>query len=164
MDITFLDATKKSLSGVAIPIRDPRVKRGDADEDTRPFLRENDEDSKSPLVTITILGPDHPRVSKLLAPQRARYMQQALMATTRKGVRLSPVDVQAEEAENMAIAVAATVDWSGWRNAGELWPCTPENAEHLYTINRDVMEQVLAALRERANFLPVSKGLSLIHI
>lgn len=153
MDISFIDASKKSIEGRTVKIRDPRVRRNfDADTDTRPFLLSDDNDPNS-IVTIDIYGPDHPRVKKLLAPQRARYMQAAFMSQSKRGVKVTPEEMAAEEAENLDIAVAATRGWSGWKNNGEDFPCDAGNARRLYEMSTDVQNQVLEALRDAAGFL-----------
>lgn len=154
MDISFIDASKKSVEGRTVKIRDPRVRRNfEAETDTRPFLRVDDDDPNADIVTIDIYGPNSPRVKRLLAPQRARYMQAAFNSQSRKGVKITPDELLLEEEENLEIAVAATRGWSGWTMNGEAFPCTAENARQLYTMSTDVQAQVLEALRDMAGFL-----------
>jgi hypothetical protein len=154
VEISFIDASKKSVEGRTIKIRDPRVRRNyDADVDNRPFLRVDDANPRSDIVTIDIYGPDHPVVKRLLAPQRARYMQAAFNSQSKKGVRITPEEIAAEEAENLDIAVAATRGWHGFKNMGEVFPCNAENARQLYTMSADIQGQVLDALRDAAGFL-----------
>jgi hypothetical protein len=151
IDIATLDTTTLSEQGVAMPLRDPRVRRDyEQADDTRPLL--TDADGKH--VTITVLGPDNPKVSRMLLPQRARFQTQALATQGRKGVTFTVEDMRREEAENIDIAVAATVAWSGFTRNGEPFPCTAENARTLYTTNADIRDQVIAFVRDRGNFLP----------
>lgn len=153
IDIASLDTTTLSEEGVAMAVRDPRVKRDwTKDDDDRPFLY-GDAEMKQ-RVTITVLGPDSPRVARLLAPQKARFQTQALASQSRRGAKISPEDALREDQENIDIAVAATVTWVGFLAGGAPFPCTAENARALYTSNRDVCDQVIAFVRERANFLP----------
>lgn len=158
MDLSFINATKASEEGATINIHDPRVPRDpDSERDTRPFLPVDDKDATKGLVEIDVYGPDHPTVSRLMQPQRARYMQQALMSGTKKGVRMSAEDIALEEEENLNIAVAATYGWRGFTNNGEVFPYSPENARLLYTSNKDIMLQVLMKVRDTATFLTRSK-------
>lgn len=154
MNISFLDASKKSIEGRSIKIRDPRIRRNfDADTDTRPFLLIDSNDPESGIVTIDIFGPDHPKVKRLLYPQRARYMQAAFMSQSKKGVKISAEEIATEEEENLEIAVAATRGWSGFRDGNDEFPCNPDNARRLYMMSTDIQSQVLDALRDTASFL-----------
>ena len=151
LDILTLDTTTLSEQGVAMPLRDPRVRRDyEQAEDTRPWLVDDDGNA----ITITVLGPDNPKVARLLLPQRARFQTAALAAQGRKGVTFTMEDMRREEAESVDIAVAATVAWSGFTKGGEPLSCTAENARALYTSNGDVRDQVIAFVRDRGNFLP----------
>ena len=146
LDISSLDTTTLSESGVPMRIRDPRVKRDyEETDDTRPFLTKED----GTPITITVFGPDTPRVARLLMPQRARFQTAALATQGRKGVKFSVEDMQREERENIDIAVAATSTWDGLSPA-----CDAAAARTLYTTNADIREQVLAFVRDRGNFLP----------
>lgn len=151
IDILSLDTTTLSEQGVAMPLRDPRVRRDyEQAEDNRPAL--TDTDGKA--ITITVLGPDNPKVARLLLPQRARFQTAALASQGRKGVTFTADDVRREEDENIDIAVAATLGWSGFTKGGEPFACTAENARALYTANADIRDQVIAFVRDRGNFLP----------
>lgn len=151
IDIASLDTTTLMEEGATLFLRDPRAKRDyEQADDTRPPLL----DANGNAVSIQVLGPDNQRVARLLAPQRARFQTAALQLQGRKGVQVTAQDLQREEAENIDIAVAATRGWQGFTSMGAPWPCTAENARHLYTINPDIRDQVLAFLRDRGNFLP----------
>jgi hypothetical protein len=158
MEISKLDATAASVAGRVLRVRDPRHLRGDSDVDKRPFLLSDDADPTSAPCTLTLLGPDSPRVRKLLEPQRARYMQQALLSQSRsKGFSITAEDIAYEEEENLNIAVAATTGWTGFTSEGEPLVFSAEAARTLYESSRDILEQALAFIRERANFLQGSK-------
>ena len=151
MDIALLDTTTLSEEGVAMKIRDPRVTRDfEKDSDTRPFLL----DASGEPVTITLLGPDNPKVARMMLPQRARFQTAALAAQGRKGVTFTADDVTRDERETLDIVVAATVTWAGFTNGDAVHPCTAEHARALYKTSTDIRDQAMAFIRDRGNFLP----------
>lgn len=157
MELSKLDAAAASIEGRTLTLRDPRALRGDSEVDKRPFLLADDNNPAAGHCTLNLLGPDSPAVKRLMDPQRARYMSQALVSQSRRGVTFTAEDIEAEEEENLSIAIAATTGWSGFTMNGEVLEYSPHNARLLYVSSRDILEQALAFIRERANFLQGSK-------
>lgn len=157
MELSFIDANIASSTGATINIHDPRIPRDvEADKDTRPYLPVDDK-NPAELVSIDVFGPDHPHVARLMKPQRARLIQQAMQSTTKRGVKVTEDDLALEEEENLNIAVAATKGWHGFTLEGQPFPYSPENARVLYTASKDIMVQVLNKVRDTATFLKGSK-------
>lgn len=129
MDFANLDTRAGANAGFEVQLRHPA--------------------SDEPLdIHITVHGQDSTHYEKAQA-ERARKWQRMLGRSRDR--QLSPDELKKGAIELMA---AVTVQWRGVVLDGEALECTPENAAKVYGRFPWVMEQLDAAVHERANFLP----------
>lgn len=85
------------------------------------------------------------------------------VALKKSSVRGRPLDLKKDsdseefldtrEATNIGLAVAVTVGWFGLTSGGEEFPFSADAAKTLYTANSVVLNKVLSAVEDQANFL-----------
>lgn len=85
------------------------------------------------------------------------------VALKKSAVRGRPLDlkkdsdsdefIESRELHNVTIAVAVTTGWTNLQNGDAEYVYSTENAKDLYTKNVHVLNKVLAALEDQANFL-----------
>lgn len=109
--------------------------------------------------SITLLGADSEVARRLTRQQRAHLQNRmaALAFTGKQQAALSELDIAEQEAHDLEIVIACTVDWSGFEDDDDHpIPCTPENARRLYESAPYLVDQAMRHLRDRARFFAPS--------
>lgn len=136
MDLQALDTLALSNRGIEITIFNPKT-----DEDTD--------------IKIRILGQDSDEYRKWQRKSAAQNMDTILRQATGGGKKREAQETMIETAEERIPEqlAATTLGWSGVIRDGAEFPYSRANAIWLYTNYPLVRDQVLAAQRERSNFL-----------
>ena len=110
-------------------------------------------------VFITVRGPESEALRALLGRQVQREASREVIAKKR-GREPEPRSIEDREAEFIELAVAATLDWSGFADDGRPLPCTADNAARVYADHSWIRAQVVREALELGNFVRSSSASS----
>lgn len=132
-DLSSLDTTALSNRGIEVTIYNPKT-----DEDTD--------------IKIRILGQDSDEYRKWQRKSTAKNLSVVLQGNKRRRDVEETLLESAEDTIPQQLAIT-TLGWTGVLKDGKEFPFSQANAVWLYTNSPVIRDQVLAAQRDRANFL-----------
>lgn len=103
-------------------------------------------------VYITVRGPESEQVREHLGRQIQAEAAREVRARKR-GREVEPRSIDEREAEFIELAVACTMAWEGFEDAGVPMQCTPEKARKLYTDYSWIRAQVVREALDLGNFV-----------
>jgi hypothetical protein len=134
MDLSTLTTQEASEQGAEMPVLN--------------FItQEPITDGKGVPSVIRLAGMDSKRYR-----EHNRKVQNRKLRNITRGAKNVTWDAEEAEKDNLDLAVACTLSWSGIGWKGEDLPCTPENVQMLYTQLPWLREQVEQFITARENF------------
>jgi hypothetical protein len=110
-------------------------------------------DGKPLGATITVRGPESDAVRRTLRAIMARQQQRETAARKTGRDAVQPPSMDELEVETLDLAVAHTLSWDGFTDAGQVLEPTDANLRRLYTQHKWLRGQVLSEGQTLGNFV-----------